>query len=65
MSAPRLRHWELANWSDKRVQKVYRVLCSLAQPPEGEHWEGYYARHIVAKLFPDAATSTDSRRDPA
>lgn len=40
----------LANFSDPLVQLIYNVLCDGAEPPEGEHWEGFVARRIVASL---------------
>lgn len=37
-------------FEDPRVQKVYELLCSEEQPPQGEHWEGFVARRIVDAL---------------
>lgn len=45
-----------AKWEDPLVQTVYRLLCNDIEPPEGEHWEGFVARRIVAALrAPEAA----------
>lgn len=42
----------LAPWDDEAVQVVYEILCdSETVPPEGEHWEGYWARWIVGALM--------------
>ena len=40
----------LPEWEDPSVQAAYEVLCDLAEPPDGEHWEGFVARRIVAAL---------------
>jgi len=40
----------LPEFEDPRVQAVYRILCEDERPPEGEHWEGFAARKIVAAL---------------
>ena len=40
----------LPEWEDQSVQVAYEVLCDLAEPPDGEHWEGFVARRIVAAL---------------
>lgn len=43
----------LPAWEDPRVQIVYEALCdqSLHEPPNREeHWEGWLARNIVARL---------------
>jgi hypothetical protein len=45
---------EAAGWpdfSDANVQTVYEILCDTQSPPEGEHWEGFAARRIVAALL--------------
>ena len=40
----------LPEWADPDVQAVYKILCDDETPPDGEHWEGFIARRIVAKL---------------
>ena len=41
----------MAEWDDPDVQIVYELLCDTAEtPPEGEHYEGWVARRIVAAL---------------
>lgn len=46
----------LPDFSDPRVQKVYNILCSQDPPPkDGQHWEGWCARNIVAELFGPSA----------
>lgn len=41
---------DLPDFNDARVQLVYEMLCAPANPPTGEHWEGFIARKIVAAL---------------
>ena len=48
----------LPSFDDQRVQRVYGLLCDTseaAQAPDGEHWEGFTARRIVAALASPAA----------
>ncbi len=41
----------LAEWDDPDVQTVYDILCDTSMaPPDGEHYEGFMARRIVAAL---------------
>lgn len=47
-------------FDDPVVQVVYRLLCDDAQPPEGEHWEGFVARRIVAALAQQPAQAAPS-----
>ena len=49
-SEMRERFGSLPEWDDVSVQAVYELLCSEDVPPEGEHWEGFTARRIVAAL---------------
>lgn len=43
---------ELPEFEDPEVQVVYECLCDdeAAPPNPEEHWEGYAARRIIAKL---------------
>jgi hypothetical protein len=41
---------DVAEWNDSRVQMVYHILCDTENPaPDGEHWEGWLARRILAR----------------
>lgn len=41
----------LADFENLQVQAVYEILCDTeTNTPEGEHWEGFIARRIVAAL---------------
>ena len=41
----------MVEFNDPDVQIVYELLCDTAEtPPEGEHYEGWVARRIVAAL---------------
>ena len=41
----------MVEFNDPEVQIVYELLCDTAEtPPEGEHYEGWVARRIVAAL---------------
>lgn len=43
---------ELPSFEDSRVQEVYKILVDDESVPNAEeHWEGWAARRIVAKLF--------------
>lgn len=61
-----------ADFTDPRVQEVYRILCDAdLVVPSGEHWEGRAARLIVDALFPGkhltaasvASTAIQQERD--
>jgi len=39
----------LPDFYDERVQAIYAILCDTSPPPDGEHWEGFCARRIVAR----------------
>ena len=55
----------LPTWDDPRVQAVYDLLCDDATPPDpAEHWQGWYARWIVARLFPLAAPVSEAIPEP-
>jgi hypothetical protein len=41
---------DLPSFDDPEVQIVYRLLCDYTPPPDGQHWEGFDARRIVAAL---------------
>ena len=43
-----------ARFDDLKVQAVYAILCEDAEPPKGEHWEGFAARRIVDALSEDS-----------
>ena len=43
-----------ARFDDPKVQAVYAILCEDAEPPKGEHWEGFAARRIVDALSEDS-----------
>lgn len=45
----------LPEFNDPIVQTVYEILCADNEPPNGEHWEGFAARRIVAALAERAA----------
>jgi phosphatidylethanolamine-binding protein (PEBP) family uncharacterized protein len=47
----------LPPWDDPRVQVVYALLCDWPDPPDGEHWEGWVARNIIAALEATASAS--------
>lgn len=52
---------ELADFENPIVQVVYELICAqdeAAQPPEGEHWEGYLARRIVPAVLECLRTPT-------
>lgn len=53
-----------ATWEDPRVQTVYGLVCDGTEPPEGEHWEGFLARRIVAALYPPAMPAEAAKREP-
>lgn len=40
----------IPEFNDARVQAVYGLLCDDQSPPDGEHWEGWVARRIIAAL---------------
>jgi hypothetical protein len=42
-----LKDLVLPPWEDPEVQLVYEQLCEVGEPPGGDHWEGWVARHIV------------------
>lgn len=50
-----------AQFDDPKVQAVYAILCDDAEPPEGEHWEGFAARRIVDALSADSVLEDAAR----
>ena len=40
----------LAQKNPVKEEMIYNILCSNELPPEGEHWEGFVAKKIVAAL---------------
>jgi Lar family restriction alleviation protein len=51
----------VATFDDPRVQGVYELLCEPANPPAGEHWEGFIARKIVDLLATRDAAPSDAQ----
>lgn len=52
---------QIADFDNPIVQVVYELICAqdeAAQPPEGEHWEGYLARRIVPAVLECLRTPT-------
>jgi hypothetical protein len=44
---------DLPSFDDPRVQVVFEILCDDTPPPNPEHrWESWYAKRVVAALFP-------------
>jgi hypothetical protein len=44
---------DLPPFDDPKVQLVFEILCDDTPPPNPEHrWESWYAKRIVAALFP-------------
>lgn len=44
---------DLPPFHDAKVQLVFDILCDDTPPPNPEHrWESWYAKRIVAALFP-------------
>ena len=50
-----------AQFDDPKVQAVYAILCEDAEPPKGEHWEGFAARRIVDALLADSVLEDAAR----
>ena len=50
-----------ARFDDPKVQSVYAILCEDAEPPKGEHWEGFAARRIVDALSADSVLEDAAR----
>jgi hypothetical protein len=45
--------YDLPPFDDPKVQLVFEILCDDTPPPNPEHrWESWYAKRIVAALFP-------------
>ena len=43
----------LPSFDDPKVRLVFDILCDDTLPPNPEHrWESWYAKRIVAALFP-------------
>ena len=53
----------VAPFDDPKVQAVYAILCDDAEPPKGEHWEGFAARRIVDALSADSVLEDAARLD--
>jgi hypothetical protein len=47
------RDEDLPPFDAPKVQLVFEILCDDTPPPDPEHrWESWYAKRIVAALFP-------------
>jgi hypothetical protein len=50
---PTSRDGDLPSFDNPKVQLVFEILCDDELPPNPEHrWESWYAKRIVAALFP-------------
>jgi hypothetical protein len=60
---------QLPDWNDPRVQTVYALVSDPdSMPPDGEHWDGWVSKRIVAALAaspPAPATPTQPLGAPA
>ena len=70
---PTSRDGDLPSFDDPKVRLVFEILCDDELPPNPEHrWESWYAKRIVAALFPRlgpadiiAMQSSRARKGPA
>ena len=50
---PTSRDGDLPSFDNPKVRLVFEILCDDELPPNPEHrWESWYAKRIVAALFP-------------
>lgn len=60
-AAPQADSVPKASFDNPMVQAVYAILCEDAEPPKGEHWEGFVARRIVDALSADSVLEDAAR----